>query len=259
MEALHDRIAVVTGASAGIGEAIARDLADGGAKVVLNARREDRLEALADRIGPDRAATVAGDAADPEIVNAMLDAAPARFGAEADLVVANAGRGLRGGLMESDPADWDDVFRINALGAARLLRAAVGRMERLDDTHGRPGEAPQRPRDIVVLGSTVGRNLSPFSAFYGSAKAAAHMLAESARRAVGPRGVRVTLIEPGVVASEFQQVAGYDPESFGEFMERIGPVLTPADIARTVRFIVTQAPNVHLSEVMIRPTRQEYP
>ncbi|MFG0284721.1 MAG: SDR family oxidoreductase [Phycisphaerales bacterium JB039] len=256
---LDGRVAIVTGASAGIGEAIARDLGAGGARIVLNARREDRLRALADQIGADRTAVVAGDAADPEVIAAMLDAAPAHFGAEADLVVANAGRGLRGGLLESDPADWEEIFRINALGAARLLRAAVERMGRLDDTHGRPGEAPQRARDIVVLGSTVGRNLSPFSAFYGSAKAAAHMLAESARRAAGPRGVRVTLIEPGVVASEFQQVAGYDPQSFGEFMERIGPVLTPEDIARTVRFIVSQAPNVHLSEVMIRPTRQEYP
>lgn len=263
MGTLDGRIAVVTGASAGIGEAIARDLAAGGARVALNARREDRLREIASEIaaecGEDRVTIVGGDAADEGVIDRLLTTAAERFGAEADLVVANAGRGLAGGLADSDPAQWEEVLRINTLGAARLMRAAMERMQRLDATHGGPGEAPQRARDIVVLGSTVGRNLSPFSAFYGSAKAAAHMMAESARRAAGPRGIRVTVVEPGIVASEFQGVAGYDPETFGALMERVGPVLQPEDIARTVRFIVTQAPNIHLSEVMVRPTRQEYP
>lgn len=263
MTTLDGRIAVITGASAGIGEAIARDLAAAGARLALNARREDRLQAVADaisrQVGPDRVTTVTGDAAEPETIDRLLAAAAERFGREADLVVANAGRGLAGGLAESDPAHWEDILRINTLGAARLMRAALERMQRLDPTHGAPGEAPQRPRDIIVLGSTVGRNLSPFSAFYGAAKAATHMMAESARRAAGPRGIRITVLQPGIVASEFQDVAGYDPKTFGALMERVGPVLQPEDIARTVRFIVTQAPNVHLSEVMIRPTRQEYP
>ncbi len=259
MAALDGRIAAVTGASAGIGEAIARDLAAGGARIVLNARREDRLRSLAAELGADRVAVAPGDAADPAVIDAMLQAAVDQFGAEADLVVANAGRGLRGGLADSDPEQWEEVLRINTLGAARIIRAAMDRMKKLDATHGAPGEAPQRPRDIIVLGSNVGRNLSPFSAFYGSAKAAAHMLAESARRTAGPLGIRVTLLEPGVVVSEFQDVAGYDPKTFGAFMEGIGPVLQPDDIARLVRFVVTQPPNVHLSEVMIRPTRQEYP
>ncbi|MBL9030570.1 MAG: SDR family NAD(P)-dependent oxidoreductase [Phycisphaerae bacterium] len=278
---VNDRIAVVTGASAGIGEAIARSLSAGGARVVLNARRADRLEALARDLEPGggaaaggasgaRTAVVAGDAADEGVIGRMLDAARDRLGGgtrEADLVVVNAGRGLRGSVYDSDVSQWEEVFRINLVAAARLMRAAAERMAGpVPVVRGAPPSSPappadwlDRPRDIVVLGSTVGRHLSPFSSLYGSAKAGVHMLAESLRRLMAPRGVRVTLIEPGIVRSEFQSVANYDPESFGKFMDSIGPVLAPADIARLVLFVVSQPAGVHVNDVMIRPTRQEYP
>lgn len=269
---LAGRIGVITGASSGIGEAIARDLVEGGACVVVNARRADRLEALVRQLGPERAVAVAGDAADDGVILRMLDTARERFGGgrrEADLVVVNAGRGLRGSVYDSDPTQWESVFRVNLLAAARLMRAAaerhlgpapaqVGAPPAPAPAHP-PADWPATPRDIVVIGSTVGRNLSPFSSLYGSAKAATHMLAESLRRVCGPRGVRVSLIEPGIVKSEFQAVAQYDPESFGRFMETIAPVLGPGDVARTVRFVVTQPAGVHINEVMLRPTRQEYP
>ncbi|MBL8762682.1 MAG: SDR family oxidoreductase [Phycisphaerae bacterium] len=280
MSELSSRIAVVTGASAGIGEAIARDLSAAGAMLVLNARRRDRLDALARELGgPGRVAVVAGDAADDDVIRAMLDAARDRFGGngsggggsprEADLVVVNAGRGLRGSVYDSDPTQWEQVIRINLLGAARLMRAAAERMAGpVPVVRGGPVPAAppcpppdwlDRPRDIVVLGSTVGRHISPFSSMYGSAKAGAHMLAESLRRLMAPRGVRVTLLEPGIVRSEFQGAAGYDPESFGKFMESIAPVLAPRDVARVVRFVVGQPAGVHINDVMMRPTRQEYP
>jgi NADP-dependent 3-hydroxy acid dehydrogenase YdfG len=116
-----------------------------------------------------------------------------------------------------------------------------------------------RPRDILVMGSTVGRHISPFSSMYGSTKFAANSLAEAARRELGPKGIRVSLIEPGFVESEFQGVAGYDPKWFEEVKTRIGPVLQPPDIARLVTTIVSQPAHVHMSDVLIRPTRQEYP
>ena len=265
---LGGRVGVVTGASAGIGEAIARDLVGAGARVVINARRKERLDALAGELGAGRVAVVAGDAADEGVIGAMLDAARERFGAEADLVVVNAGRGLRGGLYDSDQGQWEQVIRVNLLAAARLMRAAAERM--IGNAAGpqvpAPGAAPhppegweQRPRDIVVLGSTVGRHLSPFSSLYGSVKAGVHMLAEGLRRTMAPRGVRVSLIEPGIVRSEFQEAANYDPVTFGKFMDSIAPVLTPEDIARLVAFMVGQPAGVHINDVMIRPTRQEYP
>jgi NADP-dependent 3-hydroxy acid dehydrogenase YdfG len=267
------RIAVITGASAGIGEAIARSLAEAGALLVINARRANRLQSLAGELGgPERVAVVAGDAADNSTIVSMLDTARDRFGRgsrEADLVIVNAGRGLRGSPYDSDEAQWEEVIRTNFLAAARLMRTAALRMAGptpVVQGAPQPGLAPAppadwlvRPRDIIVLGSTVGRHLSPFSSMYGSTKAAVHMLAESLRRMCGPRGVRVSLLEPGIVRSEFQEVAGYDPESFGRFMESIAPVLTPEDIARTVLFIASQSAGVHINDVMIRPTRQEYP
>lgn len=256
---LSGRIAVVSGASAGIGRAVALDLAMRGASVVVNARREDRLAELRDDIGADRAAIVAGDAADAGVVDAMLDTARERFGHEADLVVVNAGRGLAGSVTTSDPGQWEEMLRINVLGAALLMRAAAGRMVASGPDPAEGDSWLGTPRDIVVLGSNVGRHISPFSSMYGATKFAVNSLAEAMRRELGPKGVRVSLVEPGVVKSEFQEAAGYDRNSFGEFMERIGPVLEPEDVARLIGFIVSQPAHVHVNDVLIRAVRQDYP
>lgn len=268
------RIAVVTGASAGIGRAIAVALVEAGASVVVNARREPLLAELCAALPAGRSFAVPGDAAEPQVIDRALAAARDQFGGgrrEADLVVVNAGRGLRGSVYDSDVAQWEEVYRVNLLGAARLMRSAAERMigPAVVPVPGAappppqppraPADWPSRPQDILVLGSTVGRHLSPFSSLYGSAKAGVHMLAESLRRTCGPRGVRVSLLEPGIVRSEFQQVAQYDPVSFGAFMDSIGPVLSPEDIARSVVFICSQPAGVHINDLMIRPTRQEYP
>lgn len=263
---LIGRIGLVTGASAGIGHATACELATLGARLCVNARREDRLVALAQEIAdrcapatgvadPDRVVTVPGDASDPGVIARMLDEPEERFGAPVDLVVVNAGRGLAGSVLTSDEAQWEEVMRINLLGAARLIRAAGRRMAALQEK--RPW--PKHPADIVVLGSNVGRHISPFSSMYGSTKAAVESMTEAARRELGPKGVRVTLIEPGIVKSEFQGVAGYDEQSFGALMDKFSPVLTPEDVARTIGFVVRQPAGVHLCDVVIRPTRQDYP
>ena len=110
-----------------------------------------------------------------------------------------------------------------------------------------------------MIGSNVGRHISPFSSMYGSTKFAVNSLAEALRREVGPRGIRVTLIEPGFVKSEFQGVAGYDPAWFEGVLTKIGPVLEPEDVARAVSFVASQPAHVHVSDVLVRPTRQEYP
>jgi NADP-dependent 3-hydroxy acid dehydrogenase YdfG len=252
---LSSRIAVITGASSGIGEALARDFAAQGAKLVLNARRADRLAALKRELGPERVATVQGDAADQSVIDSLLDTAKSTFGRDADLVIVNAGRGLRGSVTDSDTAQWEQMIRINLLGAARLMRSAAKRL-----SESVPAEQwRDHPRDLVVLGSSVGRNISPFSSMYGSTKFAVGSLAEALRRELAPEGIRVSLVEPAVIKSEFQESAGYDPVTFGQFMDRIGPVLSPEDAARTISFIVTQPAHVHINEVMLRPTRQEYP
>jgi|GEM_PF-61456 len=264
---LAGRVAVVTGASAGIGEAIARDLASAGARVVINARRAERLEALAREInagahgGSPRCVSVAGDAAEQAVIDQMLNTAKRAFGAEADLVVVNAGRGLNGSVLTSEVAQWDEMVRTNILACAALMRAAGKRMMTrfTPEQCGLGGPWLQSPCDLVVIGSVVGRHVSPFSSMYGGTKFAVHGMVEGVRRELGPRGVRVTLIAPGFVVSEFQQVAGYEQAWFQGVKERIGPPLDPADVARAVAFVAQQPAHVHVSEVMVRPTRQEYP
>lgn len=263
--ALHGRTAVVTGASAGIGRAIAGEFIQQGAKVVVNARRAERLDALVGEWNRGRkepiAAGAPGDCADPAVIESLFETAVARFGAAPDLVVVNAGRGLSGSVITSDTGEWEEMIRTNLLGAARLLRAASKRMIGAEDAASArlATDWKSRPRDIVVIGSVVGRHISPYSSMYGSTKFAVHGLAEGARRELSPLGIRVSLVEPGFVVSEFQGVAGYQDEWFKGVLEKLGPVLEPEDVARTVRFICEQPAHVHLSDVLIRPVRQEYP
>jgi len=265
---LTSRVAVVTGASAGIGEAIAREFAAAGAKVVLNARREERLEAICAELkkshGCPCAVCAAGDAADEMTIASMLNLAKREFGREADLVVINAGRGLKGSVVDSDVSQWEELLRTNIMAAARLMRAAAKRMleDMARDTAGSTGGGTawiDRPRDIVVIGSIVGRHVSPFSSMYGATKFAVHGMAEGLRRELGPKGIRVTLVEPGFVTSEFQGVAGYDAVWYEGVVAKIGPVLTPGDVAKTVAFAASLPAHVHVSDWIVRPTRQDYP
>lgn len=259
---LRGRVAVITGASSGIGRAVALELASLGAGVVVNARRAEKLASLAGEInarsneGWGRAATVVGDCVEQPVIADLFETARREFGKEADLVVVNAGRGLRGSPMSSDDAQWEEIIRLNLLGAARLIREAG---TRLSADAERAKDWPRAARDIVVLSSSVGKHISPFSSMYGSTKFAITSIAEAVRRELAPKGIRVSAIHPGVVRSEFQESAGYDPVTFGQFMDSIGPVLDPEDIARTIAFIVTQPPHVLLNDIMIRCTRQEYP
>ncbi len=271
---LAGRIAVVTGASAGIGEAIARDLASKGAAVVVNARRADRLASLVDAIesAGGRAVAAVGDCAEQSVIDAMLDAGEKlREGdgrdahptgncsaAAPDLIIANAGRGLAGSVVTSDESQWEEMIRTNVTGAARLVRAAAQRMLADIERAGKD-DWKQTPRDIVILGSNVGKHISPFSSMYGSTKFAVGAIAEAVRRELGPSGIRVTQICPGIVKSEFQQVAGYDPEWSRDFLAKFDPVLDPIDVANIVSFVVTQPAHVHINDVVMRPTRQDYP
>ncbi|MDX9911111.1 MAG: SDR family oxidoreductase [Phycisphaerales bacterium] len=256
-----DRVAVVSGASAGIGQALARDLLRAGARVVVSARRREPLEALREEFGSSRVAVVAGDASLRSTALTMLETAETQFKEPPDAVIVNAGRGLRGSVSDSDTTQWEEMVRVNLLGAAHLMREAAHRMVAMVESPGGVlDEAWQRkPRDIVVLGSTVGRHISPFSSMYGSTKFAVNSLAEALRREIAPKGVRVTLIEPGIVRTEFQESAGYEMEGFGAFMDRVGPVLKAEDVSRTIMFCLAQPASVHVNDVVIRPTRQEYP
>jgi NADP-dependent 3-hydroxy acid dehydrogenase YdfG len=258
---LRSRVAIVTGATAGIGAATVRELVRLGAFCVINGRRREKLEELIAECGQGNLAAVVGDCAEDAVVSRLFDVARYALGDpshEACIVIANAGRGLSGSVITSDTSQWEEMVRTNLIACAKLVREAGKRL--LAEQEGKTIEQLlDRPRDIIVMGSTVGRHISPFSSMYGSTKFAANSLAEAARRELGPKGIRVSLIEPGFVESEFQGVAGYDPKWFAEVKGRIGPVLQPPDVARLVTHIIAQPAHVHLSDVLIRPTRQEYP
>ncbi|HVX84220.1 MAG TPA: SDR family oxidoreductase [Phycisphaerae bacterium] len=253
-KALANKVAIVTGASSGIGAATAIELARMGAAVVVHARRKERLQELAASCiaGGGQMRAVAGDASSATDNARLIDEAAAFSreigqGGRIDIVVANAGRGLAGGLLSSDQAAWEGLYKLNVLGPADLMRRAGERM------------AEQKSGDIVALGSVSGYNISPFSGFYGSTKFAIASIAEAFRREVGAKGVRVTTIMPAVVISEFQENAGYTKENFYKTIEKFGKPLAPEDVARAIGFVVSQPAHVHINQLMIRPTGQDYP
>lgn len=249
----YKRIAVVTGTTSGIGEATMRKFVAGGFGVVGNGRNTEKLATLEKEIG-HAFCSVAGDAADNAVVERLFAMAEERFGKAADIVVANAGRGLGGSVKDADLTQFEDVFKINVNGALLLIQKAARNMVDVQEK-----AFPRSAADIVIIGSVVGRHISPFSAVYGATKFAVYALAEGLRREVGSKGVRVSLVEPGAVVSGFQAVAGYGEEVVKTFHEKFGPLLVGDDIADAVFHIVTQPPHVHISDIVVRPTRQDYP
>lgn len=245
-----NRLAVVSGATAGIGHELTRMLLARGGRVIGTGRREDRLRAMEATLPGFRG--VPGDMTAPETLRLLEQACREVFDGAPDVFIVNAGRGLTGSLLKSDEAAWAYLFELNCLAAMRQMKLAARLMLEA-------GSTLARPRDIVVLGSVVGYNLSPVNPVYGATKFALHSLVESLRREVAPHGVRVTLIAPGTVKSEFQAVAAYSAESMAAHEETAGPLLEPVDVAEVVRFAISQPPHVHLDTISLRPTRQVYP
>ena len=248
---LSGKTAIVTGASSGIGRATALTLAQAGASVVIQARRKDRIVKVAADIQAKggKAYAVAGDASLRSDIDKLLEKTLQwkDGGRKYDIVVVNAGRGLAGGTLSSDNSQWEEVYHTNVLGAAYLMRCTAGYF------------IERKKGDIVAVGSVVGRNISPFSAFYGSSKFAVNAIAEGLRQEVCKYGVRVSLVMPGIVVSEFQKVAGYDENNFYKGIAHMGKLLKPQAIADGICWLLTQPPNVNVSEMMIRPTGQNYP
>ncbi len=254
MTTKYPRVAIVTGATSGIGEATARKLVASGYAVIGNGRNESKLERLEQELGSSFCG-VQGDASQNDVIESMFEACSEAFGEDPNLVIANAGRGLGGTVMTSDLSEFEEVMRINVVGLLNLVQRSAKRMiERLPE---RP--FPKYASDIVLIGSVVGRNISPFSAVYSSTKFAVHSIAESLRREIGPQGVRVTLVEPGVVVSGFQKGANYSDAQVQTFHEKFGPLIYGEDIADTIDYLVKLPPHVHVSDIVVRPTRQDYP
>lgn len=241
------RVALVTGASSGIGQAIASRFAKNGLQVLATGRRQEEL----DKMAAEHSSVIAqaADLNTPLITKELLESAKIRFGMSPSIVVLSAGRGLKGSLLTSDSSQWQDLVDINLLSIMKQMRETAQFL--LSNSKG------ELPQDIVILGSTVGRTLSAANPVYGATKFALHSLCESLRQELCAHAIRVTLIEPGFVKSGFQDSAGYDRQWFKDIDAESGPFLVPEDIAATVSFVIAQPPHVHLDDIRIRPTRQK--
>jgi NADP-dependent 3-hydroxy acid dehydrogenase YdfG len=224
-----DPVFLITGASSGIGEATARLAAGEGYRLVLAARSEDRLAALAEELGgPERAIAVRCDVTEWEEQQALAAAALDAFGA-IDVAWANAGFGAPRGFTESTVEHWRSMVLTNVYGAALTIRAT---MPALEESKGH----------LLLTGSVAGRRALPGS-LYSATKWAVTAMGESARQELDGTGVRVSVIEPGMVDTPF-------------FDDRPKGALEPDDIARTVLFVLGQPPHVDVNEVLVRPTAQ---
>jgi len=231
------RVAVVTGASSGIGAATARALASAGFEVVAAARRMERLEPLAEEIG-GRAVRL--DVTDPGSVAELADAVP-----DAAVLINNAGGALGlGPVAEADEEQWRAMYESNVLGVMRVTKALLPAMERSGDGH------------VVVVGSVAGVEVYPGGGGYTAAKHAANAVARTLRLELLGKPIRVSEIAPGMVETEFSLVRFEgDRERADAVYEGIKP-LGADEVADAIAYVVTRPPHVDVDYISIKPTAQ---
>jgi NADP-dependent 3-hydroxy acid dehydrogenase YdfG len=244
---LEGRKAVVTGASSGIGEATALALSREGAAVALGARRKDRLEALAERIGSDggQAHVFEVDIGDESAARGYVEGAAEQMGG-LDILVNNAGVMLLGPVEGADTEEWRRMVDVNLLGLLYCTHAALPLMREGGGGH------------IVNLSSVAGRTAHLGSAVYNLTKWGVNGFSEALRQEALHSGIRVTLVEPGHVETELQ---GHNTnpvvvEGIKKFRDQIGEPLEAEDIAAAIAYAVSQPPHVNVNEVLVRPTGQ---
>ncbi|THF87399.1 SDR family NAD(P)-dependent oxidoreductase [Deinococcus sp. KSM4-11] len=243
---LSGKVALVTGASSGIGEATARALDAEGAAVVLVARRRERLDALAEELRRDggQASVIVADLSDPAQARAAVTQAVTTHG-RLDILVNNAGLMLLGPVADADPTDWQRMMDLNVLALMHCTQAAVQAM------------TPQGTGHIVNISSVSGRGAGPTSAGYSATKWAVGGFSEGLRQEVRLLGLRVTVIEPGVVATELTDHITHTAtkDAYEGRIKQMTP-LEPEDIAAAVVYATTQPPRVNVNEILIRPLDQ---
>jgi len=244
---LDGRVALVTGASSGIGEATALELAKAGAKVAIAARRRDRLEALAtqlEALGAEPTVLVADLALESEAARIVRDT-EARYG-RLDILVNNAGVMYLEPVEEADLGRWRRMLELNVLSLIASTQAAL------------PGMRERRDGHIVNISSTAGRVANPNAAAYSATKFGVVAFSEALRREVYQHNIRVTVIEPGVVETELRDHIGHAStrqaiNAWADSMRQ----LQAEDVAEAIVFCVTRPAHVNVNELLMRPTDQE--
>lgn len=248
---LDGTVALVTGASSGIGEATAKRLAAEGATVAVAARRVDRLRALVGEIedAGGRALAVESDVTDRAQGEALVERTVAEIG-RLDIVVNNAGVMLLGPALEAPVEEWERMVDLNIKGLLYVAKAALPHLLRFAE------EGPRMVTDLVNISSVAGRRARSGSAVYNATKFGVGAFSEALRQEVTERHVRVSLVEPGAVATELS--SHNRPEVLAELKGRFGDIerLEADDIADTISYIVTRPRHVAINEILVRPTEQ---
>ncbi|WP_337268791.1 SDR family oxidoreductase [Oryzifoliimicrobium ureilyticus] len=241
---IEGKTIVITGASSGLGEAAARRLAKAGAKLVLGARRIDRLKGLAGELGLPDGAAIETDVTKADQVKNLVDKAVAMHG-RIDVILNNAGLMPHSPLERLKIEDWDRMVDVNIKGVLYGIAAALPYMKEQKSGH------------IINVSSVAGHKVRAGSSVYAATKAAVRMLSEGLRLEVKPYNIRTTIISPGAVESELPQSVTEKDVAAGiaDFYEKNA---IPADsFARTVAFAIEQPENVDINEILFRPTVQE--
>lgn len=232
-EEISRRVVVITGASSGIGLAVARELHACGARLVLTARRAERLAPAADELS---AVAVAGDLTDPELPGELLQVALSRFG-RCDVVLNNAGVIAVGEIETIDVERVCAMVRINVEAAFRVAYTFLRHFRQQGRGH------------LVNVSSVMGTKVRPTAGAYAGTKYAIEALSEALRMEVAGSGIQITCIEPGLVMTELHDDWPIHPsESMG-----IPHPLRPEDVARCVRFVLTQPAHVRIPRIMVLP------
>ncbi len=244
---LSGRVALVTGASSGIGEATARALAAAGADVVVTARRADRLATLVRDLAQSgvKAHAIEADLLQEDDNKRIVTETEQTFG-RLDILVNNAGVMLLSPVADANPADWRRMLELNVLAMMISSQAAL------------PGMRKRGGGDIINISSTAGRVASPAGAGYSATKFAVVALSESLRKEVHKDKIRVCVIEPGLVATELREHIP-DPttkKALNQWAEGLRQ-LQPEDIANAVVYVASQPAHVNVNEILLRPTDQE--
>jgi NADP-dependent 3-hydroxy acid dehydrogenase YdfG len=244
MQNIKDKIVVITGASSGLGEATARALAKNGAKLVLGARRIDRLKALASELSLGDKAAVETDVANYDQVKHLVDHAVKTHG-RIDVLLNNAGLMPLSPLDRLKVEDWDRMIDVNIKGVLYGIAAALPHMK------------AQKSGHIINVSSVAGHRVRASSTVYSATKTAVRVITEGLRQEVKSYNIRTTIISPGAVASELLE--SITEKDIAQSLSGIRDMAIPADsFASMVLFAISQPANVDVNEILFRPTIQEY-